>query len=65
MTRFLRENAELIITICVVLSLILGGTLLWLKKRAETVPDPVEISSPVQAPVTAPVTDLKTDKAKH
>lgn len=36
MTRFLREHAELITTVCVVLSLLLGGALLWLKQHSDS-----------------------------
>ncbi len=69
MMRFLREHAELITTVCVVLSLLLGGTLLWLKKHGETLPDPVEVSTPTPVTTVTPAvtaTDSKTDKAdKH
>lgn len=59
MMRFLRENAELITSICVVLSLLLGGALLYLKNRAETPPDiPVTaVTVPAPAPTPAPAVE--------
>lgn len=59
MMRFLRENAELITSICVVLSLLLGGALLYLKNRADTPPEiPVTaVTVPAPAPAPAPVAE--------
>lgn len=35
MIRFLRQNAEIITTICVVLSVLIGGTFLYMSRQAQ------------------------------
>lgn len=57
MIRFLRQNAEIITTICVVLSLLIGGTFLYLSSKAQAAGqaelDAVRASEPVKTPAPA------------
>jgi hypothetical protein len=64
MIRFLRQNAEIITSICVVLSLLIGGTFLYMSQQAQQAGqdelDAIINTEPqkampkaVQAPVTA------------
>jgi hypothetical protein len=56
MIRFLRQNAEIITSICVVLSLLIGGSFLYMSQQAQEAGqaelDAITAASP--APATTP-----------
>lgn len=65
-TRFLRDNAEVIVSVCVVLSIVLGAALFYLTRLPvfnEPTPYLVERSTATEASTETPVTAEEEEEA--